>query len=132
MLDLILAGVEPVGLLVAPGADEVDVGAASFPWLAHAPADMATNTTAVATSLIFSDGVPTRKATGRLGPAPRGKYPSPLGQPPQAQSIMIVGYDGNKFVFWHPDAGHFGRLGRPVGQDPGEIQLDRDPATAQP
>ncbi len=31
--------------------------------------------------------------------------PVGLPQPPQEHSIMIIGYDGNEFVFWDPDSG---------------------------
>lgn len=37
------------------------------------------------------------------GKAPR--QPVTLGKPPEEHSIMILGYDGNQFVFWDPDSG---------------------------
>ncbi len=32
------------------------------------------------------------------------KQPQQLGSPPQEHSIMLIGYDGNEFVFWDPDS----------------------------
>ena len=37
------------------------------------------------------------------GKAPR--QPVTLGKPPEEHSIIIIGYDGNQFVFWDPDSG---------------------------
>jgi hypothetical protein len=33
------------------------------------------------------------------------KQPQQLASPPQEHSIMLIGYDGNEFVFWDPDSG---------------------------
>ncbi|MEG4534872.1 DUF4157 domain-containing protein [Microcoleus sp. D2_18a_D3] len=32
------------------------------------------------------------------------KQPQPIGSPPEEHSIMLIGYDGDKFVFWDPDS----------------------------
>lgn len=47
------------------------------------------------------------------GKAP--KQPQPLGKPPEEHSIMIIGYDGNEFVFWDPDSGSSNARGAGFG-----------------
>lgn len=47
------------------------------------------------------------------GKAP--KQPQHIGKPPEEHSIMIIGYDGNEFVFWDPDSASSNRRGSGFG-----------------
>lgn len=47
------------------------------------------------------------------GKAP--KQPQSIGTPPEEHSIMIIGYDGNEFVFWDPDSFNSNRRGSGFG-----------------
>ena len=59
----------------------------------------------VLSGIDYGDGKSARDydAAEAAGKAPR--QPAALGKPPEEHSIIIIGYDGNQFVFWDPDSG---------------------------
>ena len=75
-------------------------------WILHAR---------VLSGIDYGDGQSARDydIADAAGKTPR--QPVALGKPPEEHSIMIIGYDGNQFVFWDPDSGSSNQHGAGFG-----------------